>query len=215
MAAAALLSPTSAGAQGLTVEVDAGRVDARFATDRDRLTPRDVGGFTAGARIRYPLDVATGLGLGTGLRFTELGGTLIPAGGASELDIALDYLELPLVVDLELPGLAGTLTPRLYAGGTLGVELACGLRQRVGPAPPATAPCEERERDLNEFSAANLVWGVLGGGGLALEVGPGEATLDARRRIGLTNVNAGDREPRTSLRHRAWTFTAGYRLALE
>lgn len=212
---ACALATAGAPARTVAVGVEAGATRSGFALSPADLATESGGpGLTAGVSVRRVVLEDVGLGLRSGLHFAERGAVLTAAGG-SELGIALDYLDVPLLVALEPLLRDAAVSPRLYAGGSIGLEVGCGIAARLGSIPERRLPCESDDRATNEFESARLVWGLVGGGGIAVPLGPGQATVDARYRHGMSNLNALDPDPRTVVESRAWSLTAGYRAAFD
>lgn len=185
LAALLVVVPPAAG-QGLAVGGEAGLnlsdLDAGGTSD---IEPESTTGFRIGAVVR--LGTGSALGLQGGLHLSRAGariGPFVTAPGGPGPDVPfngelkLTRLEVPLVATVSLPTGSSLLEPRLYAGGRVAFETACEL-EGAG----ATRPCDERGPET-----AATTGGLLVGGGLDVELGPGSVTLDARYDHGLTDV---------------------------
>ena len=173
------------------------------------IEPESITGFRIGAVVRLGLGPV--LGLESGVHHSRKGariGPFVTAPGFPGPDVPfngvlkLSQLEVPLVATASLPIGSPLFEPRLYAGGRIAFETACELDLR---------PCAERGPQTAATTA-----GLLVGGGVDVELGPGSVTLDARYDHGLTDViddpeiDVGEDDQ--SLRSVA--LTAGYVVAL-
>ncbi len=87
-----------------------------------------------------------------------------------------------------LPVEESNITPRIFAGPALGLEVSCKVSgEEAGFSV---------EGDCEDFGAEtkSIDFGVFFGAGIDIAVGNGDITLDALYNLGLTNINdvAGD-----------------------
>ena len=103
------------------------------------------------------------------------------ASPGSTLSVTADYIQLPLLLQLKLPSLAGIM-PMLLAGPNLGVKLKCTL-EFVGGGVRSAGDCDA-DRGVRSH---RVDFGVTGGGGLAFPVGELTFAVEARYALGLRN----------------------------
>ncbi len=120
-------------------------------------------------------------------------------------DIALDltYFEIPVLAVVKLPI---PLRPRIYAGPVLGLESGCTVISGE-----EKTDCEEVGVGLPRTKGADS--GLIFGGGITLDFGPGLLLGDVMYNHGLTDIS----EPSDvvdSIKTRTWYFSAGYAFAL-
>jgi len=124
----------------------------------------------------------------------------------SALTLTADYLQLPLLLQLELPSTAG-LMPFLLGGPSLGVKLKCTL-EFVGGGVRSSDDCDS-QRGLQSH---RLDAGVVGGGGVAWAFGAAMVSVEARYAAGLRSfVVPLDQQNSKSY---GWSVLAGVSLPL-
>lgn len=158
-------------------------------------------GVRAGAVLRYGFGPV--LGFQTGASFSQKGASAEQEIGTSQ-QIEIDYLEIPLLLQLNVPTGPAPVNPRLFAGGTVNIEVACDLTI-VGEAAVAESECGGEE-DVLDTNATDL--GFLFGAGLDFPAGPGALTVDLRFDLGLSDIN--DVADSPELKNRNFQATAGY-----
>lgn len=200
---AALLSPAAASAQLPTLGFRAGVSIARFAGDG--LEAQD------GHRTGPALGVVAGLPVGAGLFELQAELTWIRKGGEGTLQgfeeplavaLAIDYLQLPLLARLTLPGF-GALRPALLTGPAVSFELGCDVRTTASEL-AITLGCEP---SAPEGMRRTVDWGWIAGGVLLYETGGRTFFLDARADLGLVAL---DRDlGALDMKNRAFVVTVG------
>lgn len=158
-------------------------------------------GVRAGAVLRY--DFGPVLGFQTGASLSQKGASSDEEGMSQR--IRLDYLEVPLLLQLNIPAGPAPVNPRLFAGGTVNLELACDVTD-VPDSVAGETDCGESEDVL---ATRSTDFGFLFGGGLDFPAGPGALTVDLRFDLGLSDINdvAGSA---AELKNRNFQATAGY-----
>jgi hypothetical protein len=156
-------------------------------------------GVTAGWRLTDVLSV------GGGLSWLRKGaeGTLIGFEEPLSVDIRLDYVQVPLVARLRLPG-AGALRPTVFGGTAVAFETGCDVR-----TPPSelalTLGCEGPEDQR-----ATTDWSVLLGGGVDYETRRGSLRIQGRYDLGLTRIDEAPDVQFPNLKNRAFVVTTGW-----
>jgi hypothetical protein len=112
----------------------------------------------------------------------------------------LDYIELQLPVDVDLPVESESVNPRLYAGPTFGIALSCKVESDAPEDQPVDCKDDVKSTDYG------LVFGI----GVELGSGPGAFVADLRYDMGLANINDAGSDPTTS-KNRGIQILIGYR----
>ena len=124
----------------------------------------------------------------------------------------VEYLELPLLLRVDLAELGGSVQPFVLAGPALAVQL-----HRSYSGGPCVDPVPLCELDVDvlvtEYDDPRMDLGVAVGGGLAVRAGPGRVVLEARHTRGLRDAEIEGVRGTRSLNH-ANTLTLGYALPL-
>jgi len=94
--------------------------------------------------------------------------------------ITLDYLELPVLATVELPG-TQLVTPVVFLGPTFGLKVNSDLDTSVDL---------ERANYLPGESISSTEVGLAVGGGARVEAGGPEVSIDVRYQRSLSNINA-------------------------
>jgi opacity protein-like surface antigen len=156
------------------------------ATDSD-LTGDDVVAATD-ARWGYHIggfaetDVSESLSLNLGVNYTQKGGSGLLGTGlldSERVELDLNYVELPLLVELKLP-LGSTWSLMAYGGIGAAFNVSCKAALGGGEK----EPCKD-----TGLGGPKTEWGVPAGGGLAYRLANGESiVLDVRYTWGLNDV---------------------------
>jgi len=140
-----------------------------------------------------------------------LAGEGVPPSGPAE--VALDYIEIPLVARLHLPAL-GSLLPFAAGGPVFGWNLDCSVTLDA-PAGTAEPSCDELlSREGLEAKVRDYEQGFLVGAGVDLPVlqGIGQLTLEGRYLRGLSRLGEGDAG--LDVRNRSFSLSLGYAFGL-
>lgn len=133
--------------------------------------------------------------------------SLVAAGETAEFGI--DYVEVPLLLRVEMPGFGGRVFPYLQAGPAFAWKIDCGVRFGAttgAPSGSATTACDDLTSENVGETIKNFERGLVFGGGLELPVlGVGAITLDGRYTHGLSRLaEDGD------IHNRALSLMLGY-----
>jgi hypothetical protein len=118
-----------------------------------------------------------------------------------DLMIALDYVEIPLLLRINVP-VEGTVAPYFLVGPALGFKGGCEITAELNG--------DEEKLDCDEtgFEVKSVDFGGVVGAGLSFGAGPGSFHLGARYNYGLISLD--DSEEDWDLGNRAFSFLAGY-----
>lgn len=194
-------------AQGVGIGFEAGLNVSDLSVDSDgNGTEFDAEtGFRAGGVLRY--DFAPVIGIQTGASYSQKGAAFENDGGTSQ-DIELEYLEVPLLLQLNIPTGPAPVNPRLFAGGTVNIEIACNSTQA-----DEESECSVAQVAGQDFEPKSTDVGFLFGAGLDFPAGPGALTVDLRFDLGLSDINDVADNP-NDLKNRNFQATAGYLISL-
>lgn len=188
--------------QSLSLGLDLGVSVATLGaeqTDRLHYAAGPAVGMTMGWRLTDAFSVGSGLGwLRKGAE-----GTLIGFEEPLAVDIRLDYVQIPFLARLTLPG-AGALRPTLFGGTAVAFETGCDVRT-AGSELALTLGC-----DGPEDERATTDWSVLLGGGLEYETRRGSLRIQGRYDHGLTRIDEAPDVQFPNLENRAFVITAGW-----
>ena len=123
-----------------------------------------------------------------------------------ELDLRLDYLELPLLLVLPLRLESGA-SPYFFGGPTFAFETACELSAE-GPGIEITFDCDEGEDFDIEVLRKTTDIGIALGAGVDVPAGPGSFLVEGRYTLGLTNID--DSEDDDAIKNRSAAVMIGY-----
>ena len=153
-------------------------------------------GFVAGGTLTLPLTSV--VSFQPEVLFAQKGARISEGGFTATFK--LDYVEVPLLLRVDVPTTGGMLRPHLLAGPALAFRASCDV-EASGGGVSASRPCrdiahEEGEDDLRSFDA-----GLLLGGALGFDFGGRRLNVGARYTLGLTKLVSGD-----DVRNRAITL---------
>lgn len=126
-------------------------------------------------------------------------------------DVSLEYVEIPLLLKLELPLGGSRFFPYVAGGPVFGWQLDCDVRATEGGVEDncddILGGSEQLEETLRSYEQ-----GLTFGAGFAFDVlrGFGGLTVDARYSVGLTRLSESDDGP--DIQNRAFALLLGYRL---
>jgi len=138
------------------------------------------------------------------------GDVTLPAGPA---EIALDYVEVPLLARVRAPML-GPVAPYLMGGPVFGWKLDCKVALDAGQGSAAPSCDDILTRDGIEAKVRDYEQGLLLGAGLDLPVlwDLGQLSLEGRFLRGLSRLGEGDGAP--DVKNRSFTLLLGYSLGI-
>jgi len=173
---------------GLTLGATSTQLYGDFVTSRGDAR----WGFTGGAYGERQL--GGGLGVYLGVEYAQRGGQGLtgPVTDLESFDIDLDYVSIPLLVEVLLP--LGEVWG-LVAYGGMAADVSVKCRAKLGDA--EKQPCKE-----TALGGAKTTWSAPAGGGLSYRVGDSDAVVfEARYSWGLSDA-VSDQE----VRNRGWNF---------
>ncbi|GLC24485.1 porin family protein [Roseisolibacter agri] len=153
-------------------------------------------GFVAGAALTVPLTSV--VSFQPEVLFAQKGAALSEDGFTATFK--LDYVEVPLLLRVDMPTTGSAVRPHLFAGPALAFKASCDV-EASGQGVSASRPCrdianEEDEEDLKSFDA-----GLMLGGALGFDIGRQRLNVGARYTLGLTKLVSAD-----DVRNRAITL---------
>ena len=143
--------------------------------------------------------------------YSQKGATMhgLVSSRPTDIDVRLDYLEVPLLFGTEFFLRDFPITPRLYAGPTINFELSCDLEATIEGA-DVSVECSDDESGVSTKSPD---FGVIFGGAAGLGIQRFKLWLDVRYQLGLTNIDDfsddGSGDPAPTAKNRAWQFFLG------
>lgn len=138
---------------------------------------------------------------------TEFNERVLEEGSA---EIGLDYIEIPVLLRVNLPTMGGRFVPYLNGGPAFGWNVNCGIRFQ-GETGTAEQDCGDLEGENLGETLRSYEQGFAVGGGvdIALFGGIGALNVDARLTQGLSRINErGDGV--AEVRNRAFSVMLGY-----
>ena len=197
LAGAALLVTTAqpAAAQDTTLGV---KVGVNFATlDFDEADTEENKGRTGlMAGVFFTRQIQGGFGVQIEGLISQKGTKVEDNFFDEELDIKLNYLEIPVLARYDLPFGTGDSSFHVYAGPTFGVKLS-DTQELDG---------EELDDDFNRDVKGSDI-GIAFGGGVSFNMW----VIDLRYTHGLTNINDDFDADDFDVKNRAFTIAVGYR----
>ena len=151
--------------------------------------------FYVGAALRAPLG-GGGVFLEPQVLYSQEGAKYTdPTIGTLTLKSA--YLEVPILLGIDF-GHGSSVTPHLFAGPAIGVNMSCDLEVTNGSITTSGA-CKD-----NGLTLKTLDLGVTGGGGITMPIGRSTFLIDARYTLGLTDITSG-----SNLKNQGFSVGAG------
>jgi len=194
-AALLVVAADTADAQKLHI---GGRGGATIGTadTQGSLFAEDVGTRTAyHFGILGQVDISSWFALQTEIWYTNKGFS----EGNGDVALDINYFEIPVLAVVKL---STTLSPHLYAGPVLSIESKCKVTFEG-----ETETCEEAREGAPRTKGADS--GLMFGGGIAFQFGPGSLLLDAMYYHGLTDISENSDEI-DSIKTRTFYLSAGY-----
>jgi hypothetical protein len=202
LAAAVVLAAQPAHAQALSFGVRGGLNSATADLKGDN--EYDVGnrtGFHAGL-VGY-VNIAKNFALQTEMMYSQKGF----ASGGSDIALNVTYFEIPVYAVIKMPT---KVSPHVYLGFVLGLETGC----KASAGDIKDVDCDTAvEQNLETPRTKGADSGVMFGGGVTLQMGPGDMLVDAIYNYGLTNVAESGGEF-SSLKTRTFYLSAAYLLPI-
>jgi hypothetical protein len=95
----------------------------------------------------------------------------------------LDYVEVPLLLKVNIPIEGSKVHPHVYAGPAVALKASCKIEASGGGA-SASVDCEDAGAEITSTD-----FGVAFGGGVSVDVGGAEVGIDVRYTLGLRTVD--------------------------
>lgn len=199
-AALAAFSPSDAAAQRpMRVGIIGGYNMATFwGDDADGADSRS--GFDVGGLIQIPMgDMIT---IQPEVHYTQKGASAeFDTGlGVVETEIALDYIQVPILFKAGLP-LAEGFDFDFQFGPSLGFLMSCSSSIEDG-----------EDTDCPDGTYKAFDYGIIAGGSFAWAAGAGDVLVDIRYDLGLTAI--GDQQDAPDVKNSALQFLIGYAFPL-
>jgi hypothetical protein len=201
---------TPVEAQGLAVGVEGGATFSNFSVSGSTVNLSNRTGLRLAGVVRYGFGL---LGLESGLVMAQKG-AVEPAsvtGLSSDLAFHVNYIEVPLLLTLQIPTGPAPIHPRVFAGPQVGFQNTCSLSASITGVTGSVA-C-----DSPTFGTTSLTnstdFGLVFGGGLDFPLGgPLALTVDGRYDLGLSNINGVSGTG--SMKNRSFTVSGGILFAV-
>lgn len=204
----AVLSPDSALTQQISVGARGGYSSTTIGWDGAQDIETDWNSnFHIGGLVRLDLHESFAVQLeawyarkGSGARYP---------GAGSAGDFKLTYLQIPLLAQLMAPLSADArVSPHLFAGPSISFELSCKISGTITGI-RVNDDCDAPDLGL-ERKSTDI--GLIFGGGIEIQAGPGTVLVDGMYDLGLKNLNDDPEAPDDSVKGRAWMLSIGYLL---
>lgn len=195
LAAALVLVPAPAAAQGTTAGVQGGisLANLKLSGAGATITLSNRLGGVVGFFVAH--DFNQGFGLQFEANYIQKGTKSTDTGGAGTLDFRVDYLEIPVLLRANLKA-SDKVTVRLFGGPAFAVKLTD--KQSIGGE---TLPDGE---DL-QFKSYDV--GLTVGGAVEF----GKVFLDGRYTWGLIDIEDAADQGQVTVKNKAFTFMVGFR----
>jgi len=182
--------------QGVAFGVHGGLNMANISTDDPELAGRSaLSGFAAGPFVT--LEVTGFLGLQVEGLYSQKGVEVNSEEGYGRIHV--DYVEIPVLAKVGLPGATGAVRPYILAGVAFGIQAECWL---YDSADATEWDCDEQDVEINPRDT-----GLLAGGEVRVLLGPLFLSAGIRHTWGLKSLV---REDETfSVKNRVWAVLLG------
>ncbi len=188
--AASLFAAPSASAQGVKLGVKGGvNIAVNIAdiggSDVDSLGPtKTKTGFVGGAFVEFMIgDI---FAIQPEVLYSQKGIKI--DSSSAELKLKVDYIEIPVLLKINIPIEGSKVHPNVYAGPAVAFESSCKFAGSSGSV-SAEVDCDDPQLGIMTTSTD---FGLIFGGGLSFEVGGAEVGVDVRYTLGLTTIDDDD-----------------------
>lgn len=214
LALALAAAPRPAHAQGLAVGIEGGASFAQLHVSgaSSQLSHRT--GYRVAGVLRFGF--AGPFGIETGIGLTQKGAVATPAqtGLTSNVDFNLNYVEIPLLLTMQVPTGPFPLHPRVFAGPQLGFRSTCSLVGTVSGI-SASVDCGSGSLGTASLDTNSTDFGLVFGGGLDFPLaGPLAFTVDGRYDLGLSDITPSSSTSTSSIKNRSFLVSGGVILHL-
>ena len=177
---AASLAVPQASAQGIKLGVkggvniaDLGGADAGSSTETKA-------GFVAGGFAEFM--IGDMFAIQPEVLYSQKGAK--ETSGGDELKLKLDYIEVPVLLKVNIPIEGSKVHPTVYAGPAVAFKASCKLSGTSGGV-SASADCDAGGADF----VKSTDFGLAFGGGISFDVGGAEIGVDVRYTLGLSTID--------------------------
>ncbi len=147
-------------------------------------------GLNAGVFMKVPLSGM--LSLQPEVHFAQNGVSISSAGGnVNSLDLKLSYLEIPVLLRLDVGGANAAVHPILLAGASGAYRLQCSLSGK-GSGPSVSTNCDAGTDSEDPFKKSDF--SAVGGAGIAFASMGHSLSLQLRYTHGLSSIASTDTE---------------------
>ncbi len=131
----------------------------------------------------------------------------------SRFEVGIDYVEVPVLLRIDLPSLGSKVRPYVQGGPAFGWKLDCSVSVTAASGGQATPDCRDLLGGNASATLRDYEQGVVFGGGLDLHVlgGLGALNLDARLTRGLSRLARNGDGP--DVKNQSFTLMLGYSLS--
>ena len=201
-----LVAPPCGGAQEITVGVKGGLNSSSLSVSSQE--DPDLGfesqtDFRIGAFVQFAL--GSKLAIQPEVHYSREGAR--SRGTEPAVTLNLDYFEIPLLIMARLSSRESPMYPILYAGPSVAFETRCGVSGEQGGA-SVSFDCDDPEFD-GALQTKSTDFRLVFGGGFEILLNRLTIQLDARYRLGLTNLNAAEDATDVSVKSAGWSFMLG------
>jgi len=128
--------------------------------------------------------------------------------------LKLDYIEIPVLLKVNIPIEGSKVHPNVYAGPALAIKSSCKLSGSDGSV-SIDLDCDDPlivDAIGEEFPIKSTDFGLVFGGGISFDVGGADVGVDVRYNLGLTKIL--DVDPSTDTKNKVISImgTVGFKL---
>ena len=199
----ALLAEQQSSAAQVVLGAKVGMTWANIDEDPEELDTGSLSSIGGGGFLRFGLG---GISIQTELLALTRGAEFEDDELDGSLQLKLNYIDVSALLRLAL-GSEASFTPYLLVGPSLGFEISCDV-EFESDAGDFSSDCDDEE-DLFERSSTDF--GLTGGVGFELPLGPGNVLVEGRYTFGLTDLA---KEDNTSAKNRSFGIFLGYAVPL-
>jgi len=140
-------------------------------------------GFVAGGTLTLPLTAL--VSFQPELLYAQKGAKASESGFSAT--IKLDYIEVPLLLRVDVPTTGSTVRPHFYAGPAVAFKARCDL-EASGSGIDASQSCSDAAAEDDGEDVKSVDAGLVLGGGLGFDLGRQRLNVGARYNLGLLNI---------------------------
>ncbi len=175
---AASLAVPQASAQGIKLGVKGG-VNLAKLGGSDAGSTESKAGFVAGGFVEFML--GNMFAIQPEVLYSQKGAK--ESIGGDEVKLKVDYVEVPLLLKLNIPIEGSKVHPSVYAGPAVAFKASCKLAADIGGV-SASESCDDAGLEIKSTD-----FGLAFGGGVSFDVGGAEVGVDVRYTLGLSSID--------------------------